>query len=54
MIKNNFKQIHVRLSEKIYKELKVKCIYEDTSIQQYLSRLINDDLDIYSKKRVSI
>lgn len=52
MIKNNFKQIHVRLSDKIYKELKVKCVYEDTSIQEYLSRLIIDDLEIYSKKKI--
>lgn len=38
------RQLHVRIPEGIYKKLKVKCVSEDTSMQEYLSRLIAQDL----------
>jgi DNA-binding NtrC family response regulator len=38
------KQLHVRVPERVYKKLKVKCVSEDTSIQEYLAKLIGQDL----------
>lgn len=54
MIKNDFRQVHIRLSEKTYKELKVKCVYEDLSIQEYLTKLITDNLGTYSKEGLDV
>ncbi len=41
------KQLHVRIPEGLYKKLKVKCVSEDTSIQQYLIKLIAQNLGEY-------
>ena len=41
------KQLHVRVPEAVYKKLKVKCVSEDTSIQEYLARLIAQSLGEY-------
>jgi DNA-binding NtrC family response regulator len=34
------KQIHIRMDEELYRKLKVRCVYEDTSIQDYILKLI--------------
>jgi predicted HicB family RNase H-like nuclease len=49
MMKNDDMQLHIRLPETVHKELKVKCIYEDISMQEYVTRLITDSLEAYSK-----
>jgi hypothetical protein len=54
MMENDFRQIHIRLSKKIYKELRIKCIYEDTSIQEYVTRLITDNMGEYSHKDLDL
>jgi DNA-binding NtrC family response regulator len=41
------KQLHVRVPEGVYKKLKVKCVSEDTSIQEYLAKLIAQSLGEY-------
>jgi DNA-binding NtrC family response regulator len=38
------RQLHVRIPEGVYKKLKVKCVSEDTSIQDYLVKLIAQSL----------
>jgi DNA-binding NtrC family response regulator len=50
------KQLHVRIPEEVYKKLKVKCVSEDTSIQEYLAKLIAQSLGEYpgEKKLVLI
>lgn len=45
------KQLHVRISETLYKRLKVKCVSEDTSIQEYLVRLIAQSLGEYPAEK---
>lgn len=42
------KQIHVRLSPELHKRLRVKCAYEDLSIQQYIEKLLREGLAEYS------
>jgi len=42
------KQLHVRIPEEIYKKLKVKCVYKDTSMQDYVATLISESLGEYS------
>lgn len=42
------KQVHVRVPEEIYKKLKVKCVYKDTSMQDYVATLISESLGEYS------
>lgn len=41
------KQLHVRIPEEVYKKLKVRCVSEDTSIQEYLANLIAQSLGGY-------
>jgi DNA-binding NtrC family response regulator len=41
------KQLHVRIPEGVYKKLKVRCVSEDTSIQEYLVKLIAQSLGEY-------
>jgi CheY-like chemotaxis protein len=41
------KQLHVRVSEGVYKKLKVKCVSEDTSMQGYVAKLIGQSLGEY-------
>jgi len=38
------KQIHIRIADDLYKKLKVRCIYEDTSIQDYILKLIAESM----------
>ena len=45
---NNEKQIHVRLQTELFKKLKVKCVHEDTSMQEYLAGLITENLALDS------
>lgn len=47
-MKNEGKQIHVRIPEEVYKKLKVRCVYEDTSMQDYVAKLIAESLGEYS------
>jgi|GEM_PF-5508191 len=42
------KQLHIRIDEHLYKKLKVKCVYEDTSIQEYVASLVSEGLGEYS------
>lgn len=41
------KKIHVRLPEDLHKELKVKCIYEEVSVQKFVEGLIKEKLADY-------
>jgi len=41
------RQLHVRIPEGVYKKLKVKCVSEDTSMQEYLVKLIAQSLGEY-------
>jgi hypothetical protein len=47
-MQNEDKQLHIRLPEEIYKKLKVKCVYEDTSIQNYVANLVAESVGEYS------
>ena len=47
-MKNEDKQLHVRLPEEVYKKLKVRCVHEDTSIKDYVAKLIVESLGEYS------
>lgn len=42
------KQLHIRMPKEDYKKLKIKCIYEDTSMQDYVAKLICESLVEYS------
>lgn len=38
------KQVHVRISEELYRKLKVRCVYSDTSVQDYIAKLIAESM----------
>ena len=38
------KQLHVRVSKDLYTKLKVRCVYEGISIQEYLIRLLRESM----------
>ncbi len=41
---NEQKQIHVRMPEELYRKLKVRCVYGDTSVQDYIVKLVTDSM----------
>lgn len=43
-MKQKTKQVHIRMPEDLYRNLKVKCVYEDTSIQNYVVKLIAESM----------
>jgi len=47
-MKKQEKQLHVRIPAEVYRKLKVKCVYQDTSIQNYVANLIAESLKQYS------
>lgn len=47
----NTKQLHVRIPEDVYKKLKVRCVSEDISIQEYLVKLIAQSLGEYPAEK---
>ena len=48
------KQLHVRIPEGTYKKLKVRCVSEDTSIQEYLAKLIAQSLGGYPAEEKAV
>jgi len=42
------KQLHIRMTPEDYKKLKLRCVYEDLSVQDYVSKLIFESLADYS------
>ena len=48
------KQLHVRIPEGVYKKLKVRCVSEDTSIQDYLAKLIAQGLGEYPAEEKAV
>ncbi|MBN1368494.1 MAG: response regulator [Dehalococcoidales bacterium] len=44
------KQVHVRMPHEVYKRLKVKCVYENTSITDYILNLILSSLSQLTEK----
>lgn len=52
-MRNEEKQLHVRIPEKVYKELKVRCVYKNTSMQDYVANLVAESLGEYSAEKQS-
>ena len=50
-MKNEDKQLHVRLPDEVYKKLKVRCVHEDISMQEYVAKLIAGSLGEYSNEK---
>ena len=50
-MKNEDKQLHIRLPDEVYKKLKVRCVHEDTSTQEYVAKRIDDSLGEYSDEK---
>lgn len=42
------KKIHIRLPEDLHKKLRVKCAYEDISVQEFVEHLIRESIGEYS------
>ena len=45
------KKIHIRLPEELHKKLRVKCAYEDVSLQEFVERLIREGIGEYSVEK---
>ena len=48
------KQLHIRLPSEIYKKLKLKCVHEDISMQEYVAEIINLSLDNHTGQRENV
>ncbi len=53
-MKTEQRQIHIRIPEELYRKLKVRCVYEDTSIQDYVLKVIAQSLGQYSAREGSV
>lgn len=50
---NTTKIVTIRLSNELHKALKLKVLDENTTIQQYLTQIIQRDLNITTNKKTS-
>lgn len=50
----NQRDIHIKIPKEMYTKLKVKCAYEDISMQDYIARLVNDDIEGKAGKKRSV
>ena len=48
------RQLHIRVSDDVYRKLRVRCIYEDTSLQEYVTKLISESVGQYSQQENSV
>lgn len=48
------KDIHIRIPKELYTKMKVKCAYNDTSMQDYIIKLMNLDIYNLSGKKKSV
>ena len=48
------RQIHIRIPEELYKKLKVRCVYGDTTIQDYVVKLLSDSTGQHSAEHASV
>ncbi len=48
------RQVHIRIPEDLYKKLKVRCVYGDTTIQDYLVKLLSLSTGQHSPEQVSV
>ena len=48
------KDIHIRIPQELYTKLKVKCAYGDTSMQDYIIRLMTLDIENLSGRKKSV
>jgi DNA-binding NtrC family response regulator len=46
--------IHIRIPREIYTRLKVKCVYDGGSMQDYIIQLITEDFATHSDKKASV
>ncbi len=49
-----YRDIHIRIPKELYTNLKVKCVYNGTSMQDYIIKLINQDIRNPSGKKKSV
>jgi hypothetical protein len=45
-MENEERRLHVRLPAEVYKKLKTRCVYEDTSMQEYVAGLIAESMGL--------
>lgn len=48
------KDIHIRIPKELYTKLKVKCAYESMSMQDYIIKLVTDDIENRPSKKRSV
>ncbi len=48
------RDIHIKIPKEMYTKLKVKCAYEDISMQDYIARLVNDDMEGKAGRKRSV
>jgi len=53
-MKEEAKQLHVRIPKEAYKKLKLRCVYEGVSIQDYIAKLIAERIREYSAEENSV
>lgn len=51
---NAQRDLHIKIPKELYTKLKVKCAYESTSMQGYLTQLLNNDIENRSGKKRSV
>ena len=48
------KDIHIRIPKELFTKLKVKCAYSDTSMQDYIIKLMNLDIENLAGRKKSV
>lgn len=48
------RDLHIKIPKELYTKLKVKCAYESISMQEYITKLVEDDMEGRSGKKRSV
>ncbi len=48
------RDLHIKIPQELYTKLKVKCAYDNISMQEYITKLVQYDMEGRSKKRRSV
>jgi heterodisulfide reductase subunit A len=51
---NTQKDIHIKISKELYTKLKIKCAYNGISMQDYITQLLNKEMESRSGEKRSI
>ena len=48
------RDLHIKIPKELYTKLKIRCAYNSTSMHEYIIKLLNKEMELYTGKKRSI